>query len=426
MASNFYKNIPLPDYNQLVNCIHCGMCLPECPTYELTGLEKHSPRGRIRMIKAVADGELPITDNFVESINFCLNCQACVTACPAGVKYGQLVEAARHHIEAENIEKGKIPLIKKIALNWIFIDLKRLRAIRSLMKIYQKTGLQSLVQKIGVLKLISKKLHELSFMAVEIKSTNSKTIAIPAVEKKNIKIGIVTGCVQDVFFRDVNKDTEDVFRINGYDVFVPKDQQCCGSVHGHNGDLATAKSLAKKMIDTFEKAEVDFIVLNSAGCGSFMKEYHHLLADDHDYAERAKQFVEKVKDVSEILVEQGWTPSEKSLDLTVTYHEPCHLVHAQQIKKQPRELINNIKGIKFYELPESTWCCGSAGIYNITHYEDSMKLLERKMENILSTNADYVVTGNPGCMIQLIYGSNKFNTKIKVIHPITLIRKSYN
>jgi glycolate oxidase iron-sulfur subunit len=426
MASNFYKNIPLPDYNQLVNCIHCGMCLPECPTYELTGLEKHSPRGRIRMIKAVADGELPITDNFVESINFCLDCQACVTACPAGVKYGQLVEAARHHIEAENIEKGKIPLIKKIALNWIFVDLKRLRAIRSFMKIYQKTGLQSLIQKIGLLKLFSNKLHELSFMAAEIKDTTSKFISLPLIEKKNIKIGIVTGCVQDVFFRDVNKDTEDVFKINGYDVFVPKDQQCCGSVHGHNGDLATAKILAKKMIDTFEKAEVDFIVLNSAGCGSFMKEYHHLLADDHDYAEQAKQFVKKVKDVSEILVEQGWTPSEKSLDLAVTYHEPCHLVHAQQINKQPRELINNIKGIKFYELPESTWCCGSAGIYNITHYEDSMKLLERKMDNITSTNADYVVTGNPGCMIQLIYGSKKFNTKIKVIHPITLIRKSYN
>ena len=426
MSKYFYKNIPLPDYNQLVNCIHCGMCLPECPTYELTGLEKHSPRGRIRMIKAVADGELPITENFVDSINYCLDCQACVTSCPAGVKYGQLVEAARHHIEAENIEKGNIPLIKKIALNWIFVDLKRLRLIRSLMKIYQKIGLQTFIQKIGALKLFSKKLHELSFMAPNIKSTNSNENLFVISEKKNIIIGIVTGCVQDVFFRDVNTDTEEVFRINGYEVFTPKDQQCCGSVHGHNGDLKTAKLLAKKMIDTFEKAEVDFVVLNSAGCGSFMKEYHHLLSDDDEYAQRAEKFVNKVKDVSEILVEKGWTPSEKHLELAVTYHEPCHLVHAQQIHQQPRELINGIKGIKFYELPESTWCCGSAGIYNITHYEDSMKLLERKMENIAETEADYVVTGNPGCMIQLIYGAKKFNKNINVIHPITLIRKSYN
>ncbi len=426
MNKYFYDNIPLPDYDQLINCMHCGMCLPSCPTYELTGLEKHSPRGRIRMIKAVVDEELPITENFIESINFCLDCQACVTACPAGVKYGQLVEAARHHIEAENIEKGEIPLIKKIALNWIFIDLKRLRIIRSLMKIYQKLGLQTLVQKMGVLKIFSNKLHELSFMAAEIKSKNSKSNTLPLMAKKHIKIGIVTGCVQDVFFRDVNIDTEEVFKINGYDVFIPKDQQCCGSVHGHNGDLKTAKILAKKMIDTFEKAEVDFVVLNSAGCGSFMKEYHHLLANDLDYSERANQFVKKVKDVSEILIEQGWTPSEKPLDLAVTYHEPCHLVHAQQIHEQPRELISSIKGIKFYELPEATWCCGSAGIYNITHYEDSMKLLERKMENISSTKADYVITGNPGCMIQLIYGSKKFNRNIKVLHPITLIRKSYN
>jgi glycolate oxidase iron-sulfur subunit len=425
MSKYFYQNIPLPDYNQLVNCMHCGMCLPACPTYELTGLEKHSPRGRIRMIKAVADGELPITENFIESINFCLDCQACVTACPAGVKYGQLVEAARHHIEAENIEKGKIPLIKKIALNWIFIDLKRLRFIRLFMYIYQKTGLQTFIQKAKLLKLFSKKLHELSFMAPEIKNINPKKNSLPVFEKKNIKVGIVTGCVQDVFFRDVNLDTEMVFRINGYDVFTPKDQQCCGSVHGHNGDLKTARVLAKKMIDIFEKAEVDYIVLNSAGCGSFMKEYHHLLAEDKEYAKKAEAFVNKVKDVSEILVEHGWTPSEKSLDLKVTYHDPCHLVHAQQIHKQPRELISNIKGINFYELPESTWCCGSAGIYNITHYEDSMKLLQRKMDNIEMTQADYVITGNPGCMIQLIYGSKKFKKNIQVLHPITLMKKSY-
>lgn len=427
MTNYFYKNIPLPDYEQLVNCIHCGMCLPTCPTYEMTGLEKHSPRGRIRMIKAVADGELPITPNFVDSINYCLDCQACVTACPAGVKYGQLVEASRHHIEAESIEKGNVPLIKKIALNWIFMDLKKLRFIGKLLWLYQISGLEKVVQNLGLLKLFSNRLHNLSYMAPKISGNNIKEIRENNINAaaKNIRVGIVTGCVQDVFFSDVNKDTEEVLKINGYDVFVPDNQQCCGSVHGHNGDLKTAKILAKNMIDTFTDEKVDYVVLNSAGCGSYMKEYHHLLSEDPEYAEKAKKFVEKVKDISEILVEYGWQPSDKSLNISVTYHEPCHLVHAQQINKQPRELISGIKGINFKELPESTWCCGSAGIYNITHYEDSMTLLKRKMDNITVTNVEYVITGNPGCMIQLIYGAKKFNKNIKVLHPVTLLRRSY-
>ncbi|MFC2089109.1 (Fe-S)-binding protein, partial [Calditrichota bacterium] len=190
-------------------------------------------------------------------------------------------------------------------------------------------------------------------------------------------------------------------------------------------DLKTAKILARKMIDTFESAGVDYVVLNSAGCGSFMKEYHHLLADDPQYAEISKTFINKVKDVSEILVEHGWQPSDIPLNISVTYDEPCHLVHAQQVSSQPRELINGIKGINFIELSESTWCCGSAGIYNITHYEDSMGFLSRKMEKISSTGAEYVVTGNPGCMIQLMYGAKKFGYNVKVLHPITLLRRSY-
>jgi len=427
MNNYFYDNIPLPDYEQLIHCMHCGMCLPTCPTYEMTGLEKHSPRGRIRLIKAVADGEMPITQNFIDSIYFCLDCQACVTACPAGVKYGQLVEAARHHIEAEKIKKGEVPFIKKLALNWLFLDIKKLKFVGKLMRFYQVIGFEKIIQKTGLLKLVSKKMHELSFMAPKVPAAISNRLwnGKPITEKKNIRVGIVTGCVQDVFFSDVNKETEYILKINGYDVITPRDQQCCGSVHGHNGDLKTAKMLAKNMIDTFEEQQVDYVVLNSAGCGSYMKEYHHLLADDADYAQRAKDFVTKVKDISEILTDHGWQPSEKSMNISVTYHEPCHLVHAQQISRQPRELITKIKGINFIELPESTWCCGSAGIYNITHHEDSMVLLKRKMDNISSTGAEYVVTGNPGCMIQLMYGKKKYNKQVKVIHPVSLLRMSY-
>lgn len=425
-SKSFYDNIPLPDYEQIINCMHCGMCLPTCPTYELTGLEKDSPRGRIRMIKAVAEGEMEITDNFIASMNFCLDCQACVTACPAGVKYGQLVEAARHHIEARNQAEGKVPLIKKLMLQWVFAENKRLKLIGFFMELYRKAGLEFLVQKLGLLKLISKKMHELSFMMPPFRrSARFENGTHPNTGEKNIKVGIVTGCVQDVFFRDVNTDTEAVLKYNGYDVFVPQDQQCCGSVHGHNGDLETAKKLAKLMIDSFDTARVDYIVLNSAGCGSYMKEYHHLLQDDMEYNEKARRFSEKVKDISEILVMHGWEPAPEELVKKVTYHDPCHLVHGQGISQQPRKLLQSIRGLELIDLAESTWCCGSAGIYNITHYDDSMKLLERKMDNIEKTGAQIVVTGNPGCMIQLIYGARKFNKSVQVLHPVTLLRESY-
>jgi len=427
MTSKFYDNIPLPDYEQLVNCMHCGMCLPTCPTYDMTGMEIHSPRGRIRMIKAVADGELDLTDNFKDSIDFCLDCQACVTACPAGVEYGQLVEAAQLHIEAHNRNTGKDSKIKNFTLYWLFSNLKRLQVIGRLIYLYQRTGIERLIQKTGVLKFISAKLHDLTFMAPEMpakkkylyNNTDLKT------NRTNIKVGVLAGCVQDVFFRDVNQDTLDVLNINGYEIFMPETNICCGSVHGHNGELEMARQLARQLITTYEQAKVDYIVLNSAGCGAYMKEYEKLLADDSLYAERAKIFSQKIKDITELLDEHEWRIPEVSNKLSVTYHEPCHLVHTQKISQQPRNLIQKIPGIEYHELNESTWCCGSAGIYNITRYDDSMKILERKMMNIQATGVSHVVTGNPGCMIQLIFGTKKYNVDVKIIHPVSLLNRAY-
>ena len=428
MNSRFYEHIPLPDYNQLVNCIHCGMCLPSCPTYALTSLEKNSPRGRIRMIRGVADGELDLTDNFKESLNFCLNCQACVTACPAGVEYGQLVEAAQLHIEADNRAKGKSSRLKRFSLDWLFGDLRRLRILGRFMRLYQRLGIESLIQQTGLLKIISGRLHEMSYMAPRIPPFKPYSVKTAGVKKDSakIKVGLLPGCVQDVFFRDVNQDTIDVLSRNGYEVFIPGKDYCCGSVHGHNGNIEMARQLARNLIDIYKAGGVDCVVMNSAGCGAFMKEYGHLLADDPEYAERAEQFAAGIMDISELLTEHGWKIPSNVMRGKVTYHEPCHLVHAQKVSRQPRELIASIPGISFVELPEATWCCGSAGIYNITRYEDSMRVLERKMNNIKNSGAEFVVTGNPGCMIQLMYGAKKFKVPVRILHPVSLLNQAYS
>ncbi len=427
MSTNFINEAPLPSYDQLINCMHCGMCLPTCPTYQLTGLEINSPRGRIHMIRAVADGHLEITDKFKESIEFCLNCQACVTACPAGVQYGHLVEAAQLQIAAtERIKRGK-PTWRQRIINWLFLDLTRLKQLSDLIRIYQISGLEKLIQSSGILNLFPKKIKEMSSMAPFVPKRKDYIVSnMVKKEGKGIRVGILKGCVQDIFFRDVNQDTIDVLEENGYQVFIPREEICCGSVHGHNGDLKTAKMLAKKMIDIFNKAKVDFIVLNSAGCGAYMKEYESLLANDEEYKVRAKTFSSKVKDIMEFLAENDWKIPEIVDDLKVTYHDPCHLVHTQKISKQPRQIIESIKGVQYTELNEASWCCGSAGIYNIIRYDDAMQVLKRKMDNIRATGAEWIVTGNPGCMIQIIYGAKKFKMPVKVIHPVSLLRMAYH
>jgi glycolate oxidase iron-sulfur subunit len=251
------------------------------------------------------------------------------------------------------------------------------------------------------------------------------TVPTPSEKTATSRIGILIGCVQDVFFPDINQDTIDVLQLNGYDIFIPGQNFCCGSVHGHNGNLEMARTLAKKTIDVFTSGKVEWVIINSAGCGAYMKEYASLLSDDAEYADKARDFSKKVKDITEFLVEQGWRRPGPLSDMIVTYHEPCHLVHSQKVSKQPRDIILSIPGIEFRELPEANWCCGSAGIYNIVRYEDAVQILERKMKNIRSTGVSHVVTGNPGCMIQLIYGTKKFMTDVKIIHPISLLRQAY-
>lgn len=418
----------LPHDDILQQCMHCGLCLATCPTYDLTKMERSSPRGRIFMIKSLARGEMALSETFAEEMNFCLDCQACETACPAGVKYGRMVETARVVVDEAGYG-GKFGItVKRFALRKIVASRNALKFVSRLLWLYQKTGLQKLVRTSGFLKFFSKKLFEIEKLSPVIADKFSdkqiKEVELPYGEVK-YKTAFHFGCLMNTMFADINSDTIEVLKECGCKIITPEDQVCCGSLMGHNGDMDFALNLARKNIDAFDKHDYDFLISNSAGCGAFMKDYAHLLEDDPDYAEKAKRFSSKVKDMMEFIAEQK---PELSLDFksqydSVTYHDACHLLHAQKVGTQPRNVIKSLPGIKYSELEEAGWCCGSAGIYNVVRYNDAIKQLERKMNNIRNTKAKVVLTGNPGCMGQIKYGTQKFNVDIEVIHPVTLINR---
>lgn len=421
----------LPHDDILQQCMHCGLCLATCPTYDITKMERSSPRGRIYMIKSVARGEMELSETFAEEMNFCLDCQACETACPAGVKYGRMVETARVVVD-EYGYGGKFGIsVKRFALRRIVASRNALKVVSRLLWLYQKTGLQKLVRLSGVLKIFSKKLAEIEKLSPVIADKFSdkqiKEVEMPYSEVK-YKTAFHFGCLMNTMFADINEDTIEVLKECGCKIITPKDQVCCGSLMGHNGDMEFALKLARQNIDAFEKHDYDYLISNSAGCGAFMKDYAHLLEDDPDYSVKAKKFSAKVKDIMEFFAGQQVlklkNEPELKLELSkVTYHDACHLLHAQKVGTQPRDVIKSLPGVRYTELEESSWCCGSAGIYNVVRYDDALKQLDRKMNNIKNTNAKIVLTGNPGCMGQIKYGTQKFNVDVEVIHPITLIRR---
>ncbi len=406
----------------LTQCMHCGLCLSVCPTYELTGLERSSPRGRIRLMKNVMEGKIPVSDAFVEEMEFCLDCQACETACPAGVKYGELVESARVFVE----ERRKGFSLKQFVLTKIVVRKRSLRLAANVMRFYEKSGVEKVA--LGILKPFSRRLYNRAKLLPRISNQFAFDV-LPAVTdpKGEVRgtVAILTGCVMDVFYADVNKDTVDVLVENGWRVVIPQGQVCCGSLNGHNGDGKTPPILARKNIEAFEKSGADYYVINSAGCGAFMKQYGEILADDKVFAERAKKFSEKVKDFSEFLYETGYRKPSTGIDRPTVYHEACHLVHAQKVSEQPKAIVKQLSGENFRELNEATWCCGSAGIYNVTRYEDASKLLDRKLKNIRESNAEVVVTGNPGCLAQIGAGIKNDGLNIEALHPATVLNRLY-
>lgn len=418
------------DYSVVQQCMHCGLCLPTCPTYDATKLERNSPRGRIALMRAVADDRLDITKAFGAEMYFCLGCLACQTACPAGVNYAELFEHARAEIEEKQVlANPKRNFIRDFTVGWLFMDLRRLELFGKGLRLYQQSGAQSLLRRSGVMKLFPKRLQQLEAMTPAVCDKFSAELIAPntpAIGERKYRVAMLTGCAQDLTFSDVNRDTVEVLAQNGCEVITPAEQSCCGSLHAHNGEWTLAQQLARRNIDQFPPEQFDAIITNAGGCGSHLKHYAKLLVNDPIYGKRAKLWDAKVKDVHEWLaLIRVRGPKCEGRTQTVTYHESCHLSHGQKVVSQPRELLRAIPGLTLVELPEANWCCGSAGIYNLTQPEMAGQLLDRKIKHIKSTGATTVATGNPGCLLQLINGSAKEGLKLRVVHPITLLAEAY-
>jgi glycolate oxidase iron-sulfur subunit len=419
------------DYSVLQQCMHCGLCLPTCPTYLETGNERNSPRGRISLMRAIADDELGATKGFADEMSYCLGCLACTTACPAGVDYGTLFEAGR--AEAERSGAASSPLrsfVRFYTLRFLLFRPWALHSEGRLWWLYAASGLQKLVRRSRILSLLPRRIGELESQAIPMRRHFSDEI-IGDVEKPRggarHRVAVLTGCIQDIAFSDVNRATVDVLLANGCEVATPRAQSCCGSLHVHNGDPEGARELARRQIDAIDPSRLDAIISNSAGCGSHLKRYGHLLADDPEYAARAAAWSAKVRDISEYLVEIGFRKPKAAAgpETTVTYHEACHLCHGQRITAQPRAILRSIPGQTLRELPESTLCCGSAGVYSLTHPGTATWLRDRKVENALSTGATVIATANPGCQLQIQQGLRARGSDLMVVHPVILLARAY-
>jgi glycolate oxidase iron-sulfur subunit len=422
------KYLKLLDYSVLQQCIHCGMCLPTCPTYDETKFERNSPRGRIALMRQIADGRLEVTQAFGRELYFCLGCLACETACPAGVRYGEMFEHARADIEQVGVLRNpNRDFVRKLTLRWMFTHPQTLRTAGRLAWLYQASGLEFVVRKLKLTRLLPTRLRALEPLTPRVQRHFSDALIrrVETPSNQKYRVGLLTGCVQDLAFSQVNRDTADVLLANGCEVVTPRAQFCCGSIHAHNGELELAKQMARFNLRAFDLERLDAVITNAAGCGTHLKNYRHLLQDDPTFADRAKQWSSKVRDIHEWLAEIGIRSPTTRISQKVTYHEACHLCHGQKITRQPRQVLKAIPGLELVELPESTWCCGSAGVYNITQPEMSQKLLRRKMANIAKTAAQIVASANPGCSVQLQAAVHNMNLKLEIAHPISLLARAY-
>ena len=422
-----FDNQDRPSSDIINDCVHCGFCLSACPTYLQTGNELDSPRGRIYLMKSASKGEIPLEGSLVKHLDMCLGCLACEPACPSGVKYGSLIEAGRAQID-RRYERSAFDKFYRATIFSLFPYHKRMKLMLPLFYIYQKLGLRNLIQSTGLIGRISKKLEKMEEMLPEVESPafpRELPELIPAKGEQRYRVAMLTGCVQSVFFSKTNEATARVLAENGCEVVVPQHQSCCGALSVHSGRLQEGRDFAKLTIQTFEELDVDAIVINSAGCGSTMKEYAEILKDDPNYSERAQALSEKCKDVMEFLSDIGLVGDLRELNIKVTYQDACHIGHAQRIKEQPREVIKQIPGLEFIEMPESDLCCGSAGIYNLVQPEMSQSLLERKMNNVRQNKVDYLVAGNPGCLLQIQKGIKSNGLNINTAHPVELLDWSY-
>jgi len=421
-ASPFDQHHP-PAAEIIDQCVHCGFCLPTCPTYALWGEEMDSPRGRIYLMKMAREGAATMNPEWVGHFDKCLGCMACMTACPSGVDYSKLIEATRAQIERQHRRPFHERLFRRLVFG-VFTNPAMLRRLRSPLSVYQKIGLQSAVRSSGVLKLLPKRLQAMEQLLPESKPREIIPEITPAIGKRRARVGLLLGCVQREFFPNVNAATARVLAAEGCEVVAPPEQPCCGALLIHAGEEGPALDLARRTIDVFERAEVDAIVSNAAGCGSNLKDYGHLLRDDPQYAERARRFSAKCRDILEFLAELKPQAVRYPVPLQLAYHDACHLQHAQGVRSQPRQLLAQIPKLTITEIPESAICCGSAGIYNLVQPEPATALGDRKAKLIAPLRVDAVATANPGCLLQLQSALARIGHPLPVVHTVQILDAS--
>jgi glycolate oxidase iron-sulfur subunit len=413
-----------------MECVHCGLCLPTCPTYAELGVEMDSPRGRIYLMRAVVEGRLSLSPAYQEHISLCLGCRACETACPSGVKFGQLLEEARAQIEQAGAPQ-RPPLarwLRWLAFQGILPRPLVLRTLGNLLLLYQASGLRRLLSQSWLARRLPPPFRRLDQLLPPLPKRAYRVQVrefTPAQGERRGRVGFVAGCVMPIFFAPVNYATVQLLAANGFDVVTPRGQRCCGALHAHAGEREAARRLARHNLAVFGAARVDWIVVNAAGCGAMLKEYRELLHRDPLLSGAAKQFSERVLDVSQFFDRFPFRGPMGPLRLRVAYDDPCHLLHGQGIKAEPRRLLRSIPGVELLEVREADWCCGSAGIYNLLHPELSQRILARKMQHLAAVQPDVIATGNPGCLLQLGAGAKQYGLTAAVVHPIELLYRAY-
>lgn len=430
-----------PSDADLLRCVHCGLCLNHCPTYRLTSLETESPRGRIFLIKELAEGKQSVNAIFMEHIGLCLDCRNCETVCPSGVRYGVLLEAARGEIVAQGKLSRREKFIRWAIFKQLFPHPARLNFIVGITGLYQRTA-QPLVRASGILKLFGK-LGEMEGMLParklrqykppkpkspppEIEGAYRRTESpVSSLQSPKRRVALFTGCLMRAGFANIHEATVRVLEKNHYEVFVPDGQICCAALHVHAGERDMARAMAKRNIDLFMQEKWDAIVINAAGCGAQLKEYAEIFRDDPEYFHKAEEFAKRVKDVSELLAPTLAPNASLPNKTRVTYQDACHLAHAQKIRLQPRQIIKQIGNVELVEMRASDRCCGSAGIYNVVHPEMSDQLIDEKISNTRDTRAEIVVTGNIGCLLQLEYGARRAGWNGRVMHLVELLDEAY-
>ncbi|MEZ5354166.1 MAG: heterodisulfide reductase-related iron-sulfur binding cluster [Bryobacteraceae bacterium] len=419
--------IDKPQQRDLDRCVHCGLCLNACPTYRELGIEMDSPRGRIYQMNQVANGRAEINESYIQHLDLCLACRGCESACPSGVQYGRLIEAARAEIENAAPRPFLERMVRKIVFSHLLPSPTNLRVMAGLLWIYQATRLKSLIRSTGVLKSLGTlgNLEQLSPDAQLPTFFSQYGKVFPAEGERKYKVAMLGGCIANISFARLHEATVRVLQKNGCEVHVPREQTCCGALHVHAGIRGEARKLALRNIEAMTDSGFDAIITNTSGCGSTLKEYHDLFEQDPALGERAHRFSSLVKDVNEFLASIELNTSMSPVRRLVTYQDSCHLCHGQKIRAQPRKLLKAIPGLVVKEMAGSDICCGSAGIYNVVHNDMAMALLEKKMATVNRTKADTIATANPGCIIQLSAGARIHGHGQKVMHVVELLDEAY-